>query len=167
MIDAEGTPGPDSIQAQREVVQPSPGKRESGPGRMKSCVWSYTCNGETKTFVDHEQMLARLLYYGVVFIAATDISGHSVDERRYQVGPTLHLSVNANDVFYWGCADAEDITIDEVPDLYALFRESREWGAIKWLSRKRKLRPQRPIVREMRAAGAWTEELEALPEPPQ
>ena len=78
---------------------------------------------------------------------------------------TIVLFVICNDVFYWACADAECLTLDEVGPLYKAWHADRKWGVIKWVCAKRNLQPQVPIVRDMKAAGAWTDELEALPKP--
>lgn len=54
--------------------------------------------------------------------------------------PSLYL--RCNDVYFWGCADAKDITVEEIPSLLAAFQESPQCGDILWISRKRKERPQ-------------------------
>ena len=79
--------------------------------------------------------------------------------------PTTILYVNCNDLFYWGCADAESITNDEIPKLYKLWKANKRWGVDKWCCLKRKLRPQVPIVEDMKKDGYWDDELEALPAP--
>lgn len=76
-------------------------------------------------------------------------------------GPTTALFVNCNDVFAWGCADAEALPYDEILPLYRASRKN--WGATKWCCLRRKQRPQAPVEADMRRAGAWDEELEALP----
>lgn len=73
-------------------------------------------------------------------------------------GDQVTMEVNCNDLFYWGCADSEDITIEELP---ALARE----GSTLWCCKKRNLRPQVPIVKRMKESGEWTEEFEAFPAP--
>jgi hypothetical protein len=75
----------------------------------------------------------------------------------------IHLSVNCNDLFYWACADSEDINIDEIPSLVAAIQEHESLGALKWCCLHRKQQPQAPIIKEFKEAGIWSEELEALP----
>lgn len=76
---------------------------------------------------------------------------------------TIVLFVAANDIFEWGLADSESLTYDEVPALFKLWESKKHWGVIEWLCKKRNEQPQFPIKRNMKAAGMWTEELEALP----
>lgn len=59
----------------------------------------------------------------------------------------VKLLVNCNDVFLWGCADAEEVTIEELPALLTAIKEAREAGAessgeLLWIARKRQERPQ-------------------------
>ena len=76
---------------------------------------------------------------------------------------TIVLFMNCNDVFAWGCADAESIKLDEVPALYRLWRANKIWGPIKWVCMRRKQKPQGPVERDMKDAGQWDDEMEALP----
>lgn len=79
--------------------------------------------------------------------------------------------VGCNDVFYWACADCEPIPpvgfggdLDEpFWSLYDQYRKDGHTGALIWCCLRRGMRPQTPIERDMRAAGTWTDELEALP----
>lgn len=59
-------------------------------------------------------------------------------------GEKVILGVNCNDVFYWACADAEDITVEELGDLTACLKLSPKYGIMLWCCRKRKMRPQSP-----------------------
>lgn len=71
--------------------------------------------------------------------------------------PNLEPTVLCNDVFFWGCADAEDITIENIQvyeqavlDIRALpfnnddesERMARSWAGLLFASRLRNLRPQ-------------------------
>lgn len=104
-----------------------------------------------------EAALAELLDNDVVFC----------NERHYTFagepsGCTTILFVNANDVFAWGCADAQDLPHSEIGNLYKAHKE--KWGVTKWLCRQRQEKPQPPIVRDMKKDGAWDDEMEALPD---
>jgi len=77
---------------------------------------------------------------------------------------SISISVNANDVFAWGCADAVYVTEDELPDLYRMHQKDFNYGHIKWMCLKQGTRPQWPVARDMHAAGTWDAELDALPE---
>lgn len=70
---------------------------------------------------------------------------------------TLH--VNCNDVFYWGCADAENICHGEIGDLYEMWKKDPMWGAAAWCIKKRKQMPQGPVADRMTKAGWDLQEL--------
>ena len=74
------------------------------------------------------------------------------------------LEINANDIFYWGCADSEELRYSEILDFYKM-ATTENYGEIKWVCRKRKLRPQIPWVEILKKEGAWTDELESYPAP--
>lgn len=58
------------------------------------------------------------------------------------------MSVSCSDVFAWGCADGEDISESEIPELERALTESPNHGVALWCARKRKMRPQ-PAMYEM------------------
>jgi hypothetical protein len=93
----------------------------------------------------------------------------SDDTKPWEVSEesTTVLYVNCNDLFYWGTADAESLPNDEIGNLYRMHMNNKKWGSSKWCCLKRKLRPQVPIVEDMKKDGFWDAELEALeaPEP--
>lgn len=77
---------------------------------------------------------------------------------------TTSLNVNCNDVFAWGCADAESCTIHDLPDIYRMWRKDPQWGAAVWCMKKRNQMPQPPLERMIRVAGIWSfEELGLAP----
>ena len=59
---------------------------------------------------------------------------------------SLTMNVNCNDLFYWACADFEDITLEELPELLAAMKESK-FGDSLWICRKRNMRPQTPYYK--------------------
>ena len=67
----------------------------------------------------------------------------------------VSLHVNCNDIFAWGGADAEDITHDEIHELYAMWRKDPGYGPAAWCIKKRKMMPQPPVEKSMREAGIW------------
>jgi hypothetical protein len=75
---------------------------------------------------------------------------------------TLCLFVNCNDVFAWGCADAEEITYHEVEDLFNHYIEKGNWGVVIWCMKKRNLQPQFPVKQDMIKAGVWKKEFEKI-----
>lgn len=70
---------------------------------------------------------------------------------------TLH--VNCNDIFAWGCADAEDITHGEIGDFYEMWKKDSIWGPAAWCIKKRKQMPQAPVEERMVKAGYNLQEL--------
>lgn len=69
-------------------------------------------------------------------------------------GREMRLFAECSDLFHWATADAEEITVDDVPllrrtldDLKPL-RAEYELGHL-FAARKRKLRPQRPCYKDM------------------
>jgi len=52
------------------------------------------------------------------------------------------FAVNCNDVFWWGCADAEDLTLESLPVLVQAFEDAGDDGLVLYCARMRKMRPQ-------------------------
>jgi hypothetical protein len=75
---------------------------------------------------------------------------------------TTELSVNCSDLFFWGTADSEEISLEEVPDLIAEIAKNPGNGSEIWAVKKRKLPPQEPILNQWKELGIWTEELEQI-----
>jgi hypothetical protein len=106
---------------------------------------------EGEEICDEELALAELLAAGVLFW----------NTGRFDEEETVVLFVNCNDLFAWGCADAEPFTSDEIPDLYRAWK-SGPWGVDKWCGRRRNQEPQEPVVKRMKAEGVWDAAMEAL-----
>lgn len=81
------------------------------------------------------------------------------------------LNVNCNDVFYWGCADAEEMMYDEIQDVYDHYIKDPGWGTAVWCIKKRNLMPQKPVYDMIQKEGIWNldemnlEPNESWPEP--
>ena len=62
-----------------------------------------------------------------------------------------------NDTFYFACADGEDITMEEIPLLYQLWKKFSWCGLVAMVSQKRKQLPLSSIVQteEFNAALAY------------
>ena len=76
-------------------------------------------------FFDEEEALSVLLKNGVLFC----------NERKYSrekdgktEGSTIVLFVICNDIFAWACADAEDLPLNELPNLYKMWLNDNVWG---------------------------------------
>ena len=80
-----------------------------------------------------------------------------------------HVGVNASDMFYF--ASDDHVEIESSKALEALYRScvaDPKTGHVAWASKARNMQPcRRCYIDPMKAAGIWTEELEALPKGPQ
>lgn len=116
-----------------------------------------------KKVPDHEAMVAHLLEENVLFVNARRyVSNEKTNELSKN--ETLVLFLNCNDVFAWGCADAEDVSYSELPELFKLYEADDKCGTIQWVCIKRNQKPQAPIVKYMKENNGWNEVMEALPE---
>jgi hypothetical protein len=133
----------------------------------------------TNEFED-DKALAHLLMNEVVFLNShwskyerlTNV--RTEDGKGYKSAPRadarwtkaeselIAVYVNCNDVFAWGCADAEDLPHDEIENLYRLWRADPHWGSAKWCAIRRKQQPQKPVIDAMKAAGSWDDIMENL-----
>ncbi len=60
----------------------------------------------------------------------------------------LQFCINCNDVFFWGCADAEDVeTEEDIKLLEKCLSETETDGMILYCARRRKMRPQGAIYK--------------------
>lgn len=75
----------------------------------------------------------------------------------YLIAGKLHLSVredglnlwaDCSDLFFWACADGEDLAITDLPAFTQAYSESPHHGDLLWVARKRGMRPQAPYYRE-------------------
>lgn len=71
----------------------------------------------------------------------------------------ITLAVNCNDVFAWGCADAEDICHSDLKEIAEFHKKDPIWGVAAWCVKKRKQMPQAPVVAKMLEAGYDLEQL--------
>ena len=54
----------------------------------------------------------------------------------------LNFYINCNDIFCWGCVDAEDVTPETLPILEQAFKDAKYSGDLLYCARQRKMRPQ-------------------------
>jgi hypothetical protein len=55
------------------------------------------------------------------------------------------MYVDCSDVFFWGCADAEEITVEQIPELLECYKQSQGLGGILWCAKTRQFRPQTAV----------------------
>lgn len=107
----------------------------------------FTEQGET--YFMEEGALAELLDASVIYMSGSEVN--------------CTLYVLCNDVFWWGTADGEGLPTGEVENLYKAWKSDPKWGVIKWVARKRNMRPQWPVARDMVSDGAWDGHMKILP----
>ena len=79
----------------------------------------------------------------------------------------LTLSVNANDLFAWACSDSVEIRSEEALQLLVeMVKENPIWGTSKWCCIQENLKPQNPIISDMKKAGVWDDVMEQLRDNP-
>lgn len=105
--------------------------------------------GDKPYFCD-EMALARLLIDEAIFCNSRD---YLFDGKKS--GHSTLLFVVCNDIFSWGCADAEDLPLDKIEELYNMHMADRKWGAAKWCCKQRKEKPQNPVAEAMKKDGSW------------
>lgn len=80
---------------------------------------------------------------------------------------TMTIFVNANDILFWGCADATEVSSKEdFQQLYELWAADPFYGTLKYTCWKQNMQPQRPWQRVLKEVGHWDEMLESLPANP-
>lgn len=112
----------------------------------------------TGDYFDYESSLAALLKEGILFCNDRYFSSNKEGKSE---GKTIVLFVIANDIFY-PAANAEDLKFDEVPELYYAWTKDKNWGVIKWLSKKRNLQPRSSIRQNMKKDNVWEDWLDKL-----
>lgn len=122
-------------------------------------AWPETFEFDGELHLDGERAVAELLLDGVLFINSRKYL--CIDDKTVRPA-TLVLFVVCNDIFAWGCADAEQVSMGELLDLYRMHAADKKWGAAKWCCKKRNQRPQFPVERDMRADGSWDDTMEKL-----
>ena len=118
--------------------------------------------GKTEHCCDEDNALAVLLADGVCFSGGGNPFFKTEDK---DCEARTCVRVLCNDLFYWACADCEELPVAEIGNLYRMHKENPKYGSDKWCCLRRNLRPQVPIVENMKKDGFWDAELEALPAP--
>lgn len=109
-----------------------------------------------------EKALAALLAAEAVFLNTNWSEKDWPEEAR----KTLVVYATCNDVFVWGCADAEDVSYDDINDLFDHWQRDPRWGVAVWCIKRRGLMPQPPVERTIRCGGIWDLDAMGLAESP-
>ena len=65
----------------------------------------------------------------------------------------ITIAVNCNDVFAWGCSDAEPVLHGDLEELAKAHAKDEVWGIAAWCVKRRKCMPQKPVAEAMAKAG--------------
>ncbi len=84
-----------------------------------------------------------------------DWTGNLFWRSDHEYAP-ITMFVNCNDLFYWGCADAEEITEENIGLLEEALVVDNTYGADLFCARSRKMRPQQPCYK------GYSEEIKKL-----
>ena len=119
---------------------------------------------EKEMMFEPEKALAHLLISERVFInnhwwksAIKKNDLHRLPENPWpeDACETFGIFVNCNDVFAWACADAEEMTHDELESVYEHFEKDPVYGTVVWCIKKRQQMPQAPVYDDIQKAGIW------------
>lgn len=77
-------------------------------------------------------------------ISEFDLDGNIFWNRSNMTGNEDGLFINCNDCYAWACADAEPLTVEDIPELRKAYEDVVDDydGFLLFISRKRKMRPQ-------------------------
>lgn len=111
---------------------------------------------ENEEVFEIEHALALLLVNEVAFLNQNHWEKSWPEEARR----TFYVGINCNDVFAWGCSDAEGASYDDIETVYRHWLKDPHWGTAVWCMIKRRELPQRPVAERIAKAGIWN--LDAL-----
>lgn len=114
-------------------------------------IRKYGWHKEDEDTFDNKLALAFLLAKDCVFLNSYWWEDKWPEDAQKRTA----ICVNCNDIFAWGCADAEDMFYSELRDLWEHYIKDPEWGTAVWCMKRRKLMPQPPVEDRIRKAGIW------------
>jgi hypothetical protein len=112
--------------------------------------------GKTRSSFHEDVALAAMLLNGAINLN----SNWWEDDWPKEARKGTAILVNTNDIFAWGCADAERITYEEIEQVYRYWVKDHIWGTAIWAIIREKQMPQRPVEKSIRDGGVW--DLDAL-----
>jgi len=113
-----------------------------------------------KTKKRDDEIISELLTKKILF---SKFLGYCYHGENDIAGQTICLFVNCNDLFSFGCADAQEVnSSDDLYELYESYQKDPEYGIDFWCCKKRDLQPQKIIKDIWKKNGAWNDELEKL-----
>lgn len=124
---------------------------------------SYVNNATVYQWFSDTVALGYLLLYDVCILDSGRYIEKDWDGEETIRPNTVLVFVNCSDIFAWGCCDAEELPRPEIRNLFHMWYKDKVWGSTKWCCLQRKLRPQQPIIDDMKKDGSWDDEMESLP----
>jgi hypothetical protein len=107
---------------------------------------NYKIDTESKYFNEPEDYLKYLLCEGEIIINNGWWDKEWPEDR-------ITVAVLCNDIFAWGCSDAEEVLCGELEEVARAHMKDPIWGIPAWCIKKRKMMPQEPVAKAMTAAG--------------
>ena len=114
-------------------------------------IYKITRDGVESFDFEIDEALAILLIEGHVFVN----SPWWIKEWPEEARKGFAVLVNCNDVFAWGCADAETCLFSEFEDLFEHYVKDKIWGPSIWCIKKRGILPQKPVFKKIEELGIW------------
>lgn len=114
-------------------------------------IYKITTDGVESIDFEIEEALAVLLIEGAVFVNSPWWEKKWPETAR----KGFCVLVNCNDVFAWGCADAEMCLFSEFEELFDYYVKDKKWGTAVWCIKKRGFLPQKPVFDRIVKEGIW------------
>jgi hypothetical protein len=123
-------------------VEPSP----------RSVIWTMEYqDGEKEEIFEEELALATLLMSEEIFL-----NSHWWEKGwPKKARDSISINANCNDVFAWGCSDAETVLHEDLRSVYEHYIKDPEYGVAVWCIKRRKELPQRPVLERIMSMGIW------------
>lgn len=112
---------------------------------------NYPDKPETELIFDDNRALAMLLINDVIFLNDHWWETTWPDNCKAKTS----LNVNTNDIFMWGCADAETIDYKDIKEVYDYWLKDPYWGTAVWACKRNNMLPQKPVYNDIQKAGIW------------
>lgn len=64
----------------------------------------------------------------------------------WSVEQGFQIALNCSDTFEWACADAEDLPLKHLDEVYDLVQKFPKWGSIVWVAHRRQEDPMKQIL---------------------
>ena len=112
-----------------------------------------------KEYYSEEEMVTYLLRQELLFVNARKY----LDVNYEGVRPsTLVLFVNLSDTFMYACADAEEINLKDLRVVCEMYCKYGYSGVVNWASKKRGIRPIKPVQEHMKKVAVECEKNEIV-----